>query len=139
STDVGGLFTEKVFTIAVTNVNETPTDMALSNATIAENAGANATIGTLSTTDVDAGDTFTYTLVGGTGSTDNAAFNLLNGVLRANASFDFENKNGYSIRVQATDAGGLSTEKVFTVAVININEAPTNVALSTSTIAENAG
>jgi hypothetical protein len=53
-------------------VNDNPTAAALSNSSIVENAGANAVVGTLSTTDPDAGDTFTYTLVSGTGSTDNA-------------------------------------------------------------------
>ena len=38
--------------------------------------GADAVVGTLSTTDPDAGNTFTYTLVSGTGSTDNGAFNI---------------------------------------------------------------
>jgi hypothetical protein len=63
----------QTFTLTVTSVNQTPTDIALSATTIAENNAANATVGTLSTTDVDAGDTFTYTLVSGTGDTDNAA------------------------------------------------------------------
>jgi large repetitive protein len=57
--DQDGLMFEKAFTITVTNVNETPTDIALSSTTVAENVAANSTIGTLSTTDVDAGNTFT--------------------------------------------------------------------------------
>jgi regulation of enolase protein 1 (concanavalin A-like superfamily) len=139
TTDAAGLFFEKVFAVAVTNVNENPTDVALSGNTIAENAGTNASVGTFSTTDVDAGDTFTYTLVSGTGGTDNTAFNILNGVLRANVGFDFETKSSYGIRVRSTDVGGLFTEKVFTVTVTNVNEMPTDVALSKATIAENAG
>ncbi|MBM4012553.1 MAG: hypothetical protein FJ286_14445 [Planctomycetes bacterium] len=139
STDQGGLFTEKAFTITVTNVNEAPTDIALSASSIAENAGANAVVGTLSTTDPDAGNTFTYTLVTGTGSTDNAAFNISGNQLRATASLNFEAKSSYIIRVRATDQGGLFTEKAFTITVTNVNEAPTDIALSTSSIAENAG
>src|SRR5204863_177261 len=59
STDAGGLSKAQAFTINVTNVNEAPTAVSLSANTVAENA-AGATIGTLSTTDPDAGDTFTY-------------------------------------------------------------------------------
>jgi ELWxxDGT repeat protein len=137
STDQGSLSTEKVFTISVTNVNETPTDITLSATSIAENLASGTTVGTLSTTDPDASNTFTYTLVSGTGSTDNASFTIVGGQLRAAASFNFEAKSSYSIRVRATDQGSLSTEKVFTIAVTNVNETPTNITLSTATIAEN--
>ena len=40
-------------------MNEAPTDIALDNLSVDENADG-ATVGTLSTTDVDAGDTATY-------------------------------------------------------------------------------
>ncbi|NDC64411.1 MAG: cadherin repeat domain-containing protein, partial [Planctomycetia bacterium] len=130
STDAGGAFTEKAFTITVTNVNEAPTDIILSASTIPENNAVGAVIGTLSTTDPD-------TLVSGTGSADNASFTIDGGLLKAAASFDFEAKNSYSIRVRATDAGGLSTEKVFTITVTSVNEAPTDIALSATAIAEN--
>ena len=122
STDQGGLWTEKVFTISVTDVNETPTNISLSANSIAENAGANATVGTLTTIDPDAANTFAYTLVLGTGDTDNAAFNIIGNALRASSSFDFETKSSYSVRVRSTDQGGLYTEKVFTINVINTNE-----------------
>jgi hypothetical protein len=37
---------------------------------------------------------------------------------------DFEAKNSYSIKVRVTDAGGLSSEREFTIGVTNVNEAP---------------
>ena len=61
STDAGGLSVDEQFTITVTNGNEAPTAIALDGSTVAENA-AGAVIGTLSTTDPDAGDTFTYSV-----------------------------------------------------------------------------
>ncbi|MFM2217406.1 MAG: hypothetical protein RL240_1724, partial [Planctomycetota bacterium] len=139
STDQGGLSTEKAFTISVTDVNETPTDVSLSANTIAENAGANATVGTLSTTDQDADQTFTYTLVDGSGDTDNVAFNISSNTLQANSSFDFETKSTYTVRVRSTDQDGLSTEKAFTISVTDVNETPTDIALSATNITENAG
>jgi autotransporter-associated beta strand protein len=137
STDAGGLFAEQAFAITITNVNETPTAIALSNSSLAENAGANAVVGTLSTTDPDAGDTFTYTLVSGTGSTDNGLFNISGGQLRANAGFDFEAGSSYTVRVRSADAGGLFTEQQFAITITNVNEAPTAIA-GTFTVAENA-
>ena len=104
--------------------NNAPTDISLSSASVAENAGANAPVGTFSTTDPDAGNTFTYTLVAGSGDTDNAAFNINGTTLRATSSFDFETKSSYTVRVRSTDQGGLFTEKTFSIAVTNVNEAP---------------
>jgi len=136
TTDAGGLSFEKVFAITINNVNETPTDITLSANSINENNVVGANIGTLSTADVDAGDTFTYTLVSGAGSTDNAAFTISGNLLKANAAFDFETKSSYSIRLRTTDASGLSFEKVFTIIINNVNEAPTNIALSNTNIYE---
>lgn len=139
STDSTGLFTEKVFVINVTNVNEDPTDIGLTSSLVAENAGANAIVGTLSTTDVDAGNTFTYSLVAGGGDGDNASFNISGDALRATNSFDFETKASYTVRVRSVDQGGLLTEKVFVIDVTNLNESPTDIGLSSTSIFENSG
>jgi hypothetical protein len=138
ATDQGGLFFERTFTISVTNVNETPTTLNLSNASLAENVVSGTTIGTFSTVDPDASNTFTYTLVSGTGSTDNVWFSIVSGQLRNNASFDFDTKSSYSIRVRTTDQGGLFHEGVFTISVTNVNETPTGLALSNASVAENS-
>ena len=127
----------RTFTITVTSVNDAPTDIALSASSLAENNAANATVGTLSATDPDAGATHTFTLVTGAGSTDNAAFNLSGNSLRLNGSANFETKSSYSVRVRATDQSSLTFEKVLTVTITDVNEAPTDIALSASSLAEN--
>ncbi|WP_291401955.1 invasin domain 3-containing protein, partial [Daejeonella sp.] len=70
--------------------NAAPTNILLSPSTINENVAANATIGAFSTSDLDVGNTFTYTLVSGTGATDNGAVNISGSNLRITASPDFE-------------------------------------------------
>ncbi|WP_281239100.1 beta strand repeat-containing protein [Flavobacterium praedii] len=137
TTDQGALFFEKAFTITINNVNETPTDIALSASSINENVASNSTVGTLSATDVDAANTFTYTLVAGTGSTDNASFNISGGNLQITSSPDFETKSSYSVRIRTTDQGALFFEKAFTITINNVNETPTDIALSASSINEN--
>ncbi len=118
--------------------NQPPTDLALSANTVAENQPAGTTVGTLTTTDPDAGNTFTYSLVTGIGSTDNSSFTIdASGNLKTTASFDYETKNSYSIRVRSTDQDGLFFEKVLTINVMDVNEAPTNIVLSQSAIPEN--
>jgi uncharacterized repeat protein (TIGR01451 family) len=113
---------ETAITVAVTDVNEAPTNIGLSASTITENSAVGAAIGTLSTSDVDAGDTFTYALVAGEGSADNSSFTIDGNTLKTAASFNFEAKSSYTIRVKSTDAGGLATEKQFTITVTDVVE-----------------
>lgn len=105
-------------------MNDAPTALALSNSSVAENEPAGTVVGTLTTTDPDAGDTHTYTLVAGDGDTDNASFTIEGSELKTDAVFDFETQSTYSIRVRSTDQGGLSAEQAFAITVSNVNEAP---------------
>ena len=117
--------------------NLAPTDVILSSSSIAENLPSKTIVGTLSTIDPDVGNTFTYSLVPGAGSTDNSSFIIDgSGHLQSAASFDFETKSSFSIRVSSTDQGGLSTEKTFTIEITNVNETPTNLSLSNTSVAE---
>ena len=134
-TDSGSLTTSQAFSISVTNVNESPTAVALSASAIIENASG-ATVGTLSSTDVDSGDTFTYTLSG----TDASSFEISSTTLKLKdaVSANYESQTSYAVTVTTTDAGGLTTSQAFTISVANANEAPSALALSASSIAENA-
>jgi hypothetical protein len=109
-------------TIHVTIGFNRPSDILLSPSSIEENAGDNVVVGNLSSIDPNTGDTFTYTLVEGLGSTDNAAFTIEGNQLRAVNSFDFETKNSYSIRVRSTDQSDLFKEKILTIRVIDVDE-----------------
>jgi hypothetical protein len=111
--------------ISAVVVNAPPTNISLSGSTLQENRPAGTVVGTFTSTDPDTSDTFTYTLVGGTGSDDNASFSInTTGQLTTSAPFDFEAKQTYHIRVRTTDQGGLSFEKQFTITVTNIDEPP---------------
>jgi hypothetical protein len=137
STDAQGGSLEKAFVVNVSNVNESPTALSLSALTIAENNNAGASIGTLSTTDPDNGDSHTYAFSTGTGDTDNGSFEISSGSLVAKNVLNFEEKASYSVLVKSTDANGLSFTQNFTIAVSNVNEAPSNVSLSNLSVLEN--
>ena len=104
--------------VTVSSVNDAPTDIALSNAAVSVYDGTNATVGTLSTTDVDTGDTHSYTLVSGTGDTHNTSFNISGSTLRA-ANPSGLSAGTYSVRLRTTDngTGTLTYEEAFTVTV----------------------
>lgn len=116
-TDGYGRFDEKVLAITITDVNEAPSALALSKRNIYEGNSMNESLGLITTTDQDAADTHTYALVAGAGSTDNGAFNILNGEIRASQVFNFDAKNSYSLRLKTTDKDGLSFEQAFTITI----------------------
>ena len=137
TTDQGGLFFDKQLTIGVSNANEIPTNITLSNNAVTENQAIGTIVGNLTTTDPDTANTFTYSLVTGTGATDNTLFTITGNQLKANAAFDFETKNSYTVRVRTTDQGGLFFDKQLTIGVSNANEIPTNITLSNNAVTEN--
>jgi len=94
-----------------------PTDIALSNGSIAEHMPRGSVVGTLGA--VGQGK-FTWSLVGGDGSQDNASFRISGSQLCTNAVFDYTTKNSYSIRVRVTQKSGLNSEAVFTINVLNM-------------------
>lgn len=137
TTDAGGLTYEGTFTINVTNQNESPTDINLSSSSISENVPIGTNVGTLSATDPDSGDTFTFTLVDSGTFIDNNSFSINSTTLKSNAIFDFEAKNSYSIRVRVTDAGGLALDKTITITITNVTIVVT--ASSTTNVTCNGG
>ncbi len=102
--------------------NSAPTALSLSNSSVFENQPAGTLVGILSATDPDASDTFTYSLVSGSGSTDNASFSIVGDQLVTADAFDREAKPSYSVRLRVTDQGGLTFEQPFSITVNNVNE-----------------
>ena len=106
-----------------TDTNQAPTNITLNNSTIAENQPINTKIGNFTTIDPNTANTFTYSLVSGTGDTNNNSFIIVgNNELQTKAVFDYETKNSYSIRIKTTDQGGLSFEKQLTIGVTDVND-----------------
>ncbi len=137
STDAGGLFIENTFTINVSNVNDAPTDLALSNYLVDENLPTATFIGTLSVTDADLpADSHTLTLVAGVGGIDNSKVAIVGNTLQTTAAYNFEQKDSLFIRIQAKDLAGATYVETFTIVVNDINEIPTNIAITNTTVLE---
>jgi gliding motility-associated-like protein len=118
--------------------NTAPTAIAITSMEIAENNEIGDAVGIFSTNDPDFDDTHSYSLVTGVGSEDNVHFNINNGNLLSGASYDYETKNTYAIRVRVTDRFGAFFEKAFTITVTDVNESPTDINLSNNSVAENS-
>lgn len=91
-----------------------PSALVLSNASLQGASDPNALVGTLSTTDLSVGDSFTYTLISGAGSNDNALFSIVGNVLRVNDPASLA-VGIYSVRIRTTDSGGNVWEKSFSI------------------------
>lgn len=117
--NVDELSVDQAFTINVTNVNEAPTDLFLSGASVREKQPINTVVGSFSSTDPDSGETFSYSLVNTENcpGTDNADFNLWNNTLRTSAIFDSLIQSSYTLCIRTTDQGGLSLDRPFTIPV----------------------
>jgi len=114
--------------ITIIDTNDAPTAITLTdsededgdidNVDIFESVDVGTIIGVFTTTDMDAGDEHTYTLVGGVGSDDNGLFSITNNELSTNTFIDFEETPIATIRVRTTDKQGESFEEVFTIVLI---------------------
>lgn len=97
-----------------------PTDIQFSATTVTRTAVEGTVTGTLTTTDPTPADTFTYTLVAGVGSENNADFEISGNQLVADRQLaEFETGAMISIRVRSTDAAGGFFEKAFPLVVVN--------------------
>ena len=116
-TDAGGLSASTDVTVMVNDVNEAP-EISAADGAVDENASG-AVVGEVMATDVDAGDSHTFT-------TDDERFEVMDGMLqlKADASLDHEMADMVTVTVTVTDAGGLSASTDVTVTVNDLNEAP---------------
>jgi len=133
TTDFGGLFIENTFTLNVSNINDAPTDILISNFTIDENMPLASPIGTLTVVDYDLADTHTLTVESGL---DSASVTIVGNVLSTNASYNFEQKDTLYVNVRGTDPFAAYYVKTFTIVVNDVNDVPTNIALSTDSVQE---
>lgn len=135
-TDASGASYQEVVTVTITNVNEAPTELNPGIASVNENSAAGTVVATLSTTDPDAGDTFTYSITTNPGGKFAISGNQI--VVAPGAVLDFETQSSYNIIVKSTDAGGLSVSRQITVSIDDVNEAPSGVSLTGNSVAENS-
>ena len=118
--------------------NEKPEAVAVDATSLNENIPAGSQVATLSSSDPDPDDTFSYALVPGYGSQDNAAFSIIGNELCINASPNFEAQSSYSIRVRTTDQGGLTADNTFILSVNDLPEAPPAPTYSIETVIDNS-
>lgn len=130
------------FQITVLDVNEAPVNITLAPAKVTENSQPGTKIGQLTVSDPDnygsRGTWQTHTCQV-TGS-QIGKFTIQSDVFAVgSASLDYELASAISVQVKCTDSGSppLFLVTTLSIAVNDINEAPTSISLSSDVIAEN--
>ena len=114
TTDTLGLSFNKTFTIAIDPSTTPPTDISLSNNSVTAYRPVGTAIGTLGTTDPNAGQAFTYAVTG----TNAGLFQVDNiGTLKTSTVFQNTAVANYQVQIQTADTLGLSFTKTFTITV----------------------
>ena len=118
--------------------NQDPTDLTLDNASAPANLPTDAIIGTFSGTDADNDDLYfrLYNILG-----DNSSFRIIDGntLVSATSLFEYSYQQSYILKVEAYDIYGGTFQKDITITrgAVVTGEFPTNIKLSSNTIAEN--
>jgi len=125
ATDSSNATANSIFNLAIANTNDAPISVnAIANQTVLEDTAFSFTFDTNTFSDVDAGDTLSYSAA------------LANGEpLPSWLSFDAQTRtfsgtptNGdigiVSLKVTATDIAGATTEDIFNLEVLNVNDLP---------------
>lgn len=127
------------------NVNKSPTAISLGGSytdNLKENVSTYRQIGDLTATDANTGDTHTFVLSSGcVGEDSNDGFFIPAATptkLYTDLTFDHETKESYTLCVTANDGRGGSYETTVTFNVGDVNEAPTWLELSATTLADGA-
>ncbi|MBL8814266.1 MAG: cadherin domain-containing protein, partial [Planctomycetaceae bacterium] len=137
--DGSGTSVPEFVTVQIQDVNEAPSLFVMSAYVVAENSANGTIVGSVASADPDPADTITYSLVGASASSP-FTIDSVTGVISVNntALLNFEVSPAISLTVRATDSGGLFTEQVISVTLLNLNEAPTSLVMTGGTVAENS-
>ncbi|GAA4010721.1 Ig-like domain-containing protein [Sphingomonas humi] len=111
--------------VALLRIAITPHDVVLGGSGVDENLPAGTAVGTLSATDTP-GDKLTYVLLNDAGG--RFTVDAATGVLRAAQPLNYEEASSFTVTVKVTDSAGLTSSNDVTVAVRDVNEAPTATA-----------
>lgn len=119
-----------------TPVNTGPTNFSYNALSFSENAANGTVVGVASASDPD-GDALSYSLVddaGGRFTIDPATGEI---TVADGSLLDFEDASSHDITIRVVDSAGNATENTWTLEVDDSNEGPTDISLTSNSVAEN--
>ncbi|PPC74484.1 hypothetical protein C4K68_25555, partial [Pokkaliibacter plantistimulans] len=138
ATDGSDAAVSSSFSLTVANVNDAPTAGVISAQSATEDSRFSFTVPTNTFSDVDAGDSLTYTatLADGSALPSWLSFNAATRTFSGTPTND--DVGSLSIRVTATDGSDAAVSSSFTLTVANVNDAPTAGTIAAQTTAEDS-
>jgi hypothetical protein len=126
--------------VRIMDGNEAPTFDVPTALSIDENSVSGTVVGSVTASDVDAGDLLSYSIISST-PVSPFAIDAVTGIIQvANSSLlDFESRQTISLQVQVTDVGGLTSTMSVVISLNDLNETPTLINLAGGTVQENRG
>ena len=109
----------------IININETPTDIELSEIEFDEDNSIGLELSQITVNDPDLIDSHSLEIDSQYG--DYEKFEIINDKLKLTQTVSFHEFQTLSVKITAADEGGLSFSKIFTVNVKDINDAPVAV------------
>jgi hypothetical protein len=106
----------------LTNVNEAPTDISISDNSVSEAAGNGTVVGTVSATDQDSGESFTYSLTNDAGGRFAIDPNTGEITVADASHIDYSVHTSHTISVQVTDSAGNTYDEALTIGVNNVTQ-----------------
>jgi Ca2+-binding RTX toxin-like protein len=116
-------------------INSAPTNIELSNTTVAENAVAGTVVADVNVTDPDVGDTHTFELLDDAGGRFEIDASTGQITVAAGADLNFEAAASHDVQVRVTDSVGHVSVTDFTIAVSDMDEAIDHMAFVPSDVA----
>lgn len=105
---------------------------------IAENSPLNTSVGIVGGYDADAGDTLSFSIVGGTGASDFAIDSVTGEITLTNPAIaNYEVNSNFTLDVRVTDNAGLTDTRTITIQILDVNDTPTDILLDNQYVTEN--
>ena len=120
--------------VTITKWIDKTTKILLSNTSVAENSDS-VIVGVLTAQSEVLGSNYAFSLAELSG-TDNQLFYIDENNLYVKTNLDFELNPKYKVNIKVADNAGISKQEIFDIDVIDQNDPPTGISLSTTNISE---
>ncbi len=130
--DMNSDHVEQQINLTLVDANDAPTDIVISNASVGENLVEGTLVGMLSVEDQDAGDRHFFAILSGS-----EWFKISGNQLQLRTSLNHEESGSREVEIQVADQWGKAYTETLTIEVVDQNDAPTDITLSSASVQEN--
>lgn len=124
----------RYYWVSISKAVDTSTEIFLSNTTVVENKDS-VQVGVLSVQSNVLGNNYVFSLADIAG-TDNQNFYVTGDKIYVKNALNFELDTQYKINIKVANSNGISKQSTFDIDVLNQNDPPSNISVSTQTVSE---